>query len=104
MEQDAPKPAAAAGLPRNVRLLGLASLVNDIASEAIFPLLPRFVEEVLKGNLKALGLIEGAADSIASLLKLVAGGWSDWLGKRKPFIVLGYSLGSFARPALGLAL
>lgn len=90
-------------LPRNVRLLGLASLLNDIASEAVFPLIPKFVEEVLKGNLKQLGLIEGAADSVASLLKLAAGGWSDWLGRRKPFILVGYALGAVARPAIGLA-
>ena len=90
-------------LPRNVWLLGLASLVNDIASEMVFPLLPKFLREVLHASYKELGFIEGAADSIASLLKLGAGSWSDWLGKRKPFIVVGYALGALARPAMGFA-
>lgn len=90
-------------LPRNVRLLGMASLLNDIASEMIFPLVPKFVEQVLKASLKELALIEGVAESIASLMKLGAGGWSDRVGRRKPFIFVGYLLAALARPAIGLA-
>jgi hypothetical protein len=76
-------PPAAAGqpLPRNVKLLGLASLLNDIASEMAFPLLPTFLLTVLGGNLFHLGLIEGVADSASSVLKLWAGGWSDRAGR-----------------------
>ena len=65
-------------LPRNVKLLGLASLLNDIASEMIYPLLPQFLLTVLGGNRVHLGIIEGMADSTASLLKLWSGGRSDW--------------------------
>jgi hypothetical protein len=55
-------------------VLGLASLLNDIASEMIFPLLPNFLLTVLLGNRFYLGVIEGAADSVASFLKLWSGG------------------------------
>jgi hypothetical protein len=72
------KPAEPASkLPRNVWLLGFASLLNDIASEMIYPLLPNFLLGVLHGSKQYLGVIEGAAESLASLLKLFAGAWSD---------------------------
>jgi MFS family permease len=82
--------------------LGLASLLNDIASEMIFPLLPNFLLTVLLGNRFSLGVIEGTADSVASLLKLWSGGRSDLAGRRKGFIAFGYSLPAFARPLIGL--
>lgn len=90
-------------LPRNVKLLGLASLLNDIASEMIFPLLPHFLLTVLGGNRLHLGIIEGAADSLASVLKLWSGAWSDRAARRKVFVVAGYTLAAFARPLIGLA-
>jgi MFS family permease len=97
---ETPPPTA---LPRNVRLLGLTSLVNDIASEMIFPLLPKFLLGVLGGDKLFLGVIEGIAESTASLLKLFAGGWSDRLGRRKGFVVFGYGLAAVARPLIGIA-
>ncbi len=90
-------------LPRNVKLLGLASLLNDIASEMIYPLLPQFLLTVLGGNRVHLGIIEGMADSTASLLKLWSGGRSDRAGRRKRFVVFGYALAAIARPLIGLA-
>jgi len=90
-------------LPANVKLLGCVSLLNDVASEMIYPLLPQFLLTTLGGNLRHLGLIEGVADSVGSLLKLWSGGWSDRAGRRKPFIVLGYSIPALARPLLSLA-
>jgi MFS family permease len=89
-------------LSRNVYVLGLASLLNDIASEMIVPLLPDFLIGVLGGNRWHLGIIEGAADSASSLLKLFSGGWSDRAGRRKGFVVFGYALAGLARPAIGL--
>lgn len=89
-------------LPRTVRVLGFASLLNDIASEMIFPLLPTFIVTVLGGSRTSLGLIEGAADSLASLLKLAAGHWSDRSGQRRRFILIGYGFTAFLRPCLGL--
>jgi MFS family permease len=85
-------------LPRNVKLLGWASLLNDVASEMIFPLLPQFLITFLGGNKFALGLIEGAADSTGSLVKLWSGSWSDRGGGRKPLVVLGYALAALVRP------
>jgi MFS family permease len=88
-------------LPRNVKILGLASLLNDIASEMIFPLLPSFLLTVLIGNRFYLGVIEGAADSVASLLKLWSGGRSDQAGRRKGFVLFGYVLAAVTRPLIG---
>ncbi len=99
----APVHLAPATLPRNVKLLGLASLLNDVASEMIFPLLPQFLLSVLGGTRVHLGLIEGVADSVSSLLKLWSGGWSDRVGRRKGFVVFGYALATLARPLIGLA-
>lgn len=90
-------------LPPNVRLLGLTSLLNDIASEMIYPLLSVFLLSVLGGRETFLGLIEGVAESTASLLKLFSGGWSDRTGRRKGFVVFGYTLAAIARPLVGLA-
>ena len=89
-------------LPRTVRVLGLASLLNDIASEMIFPLLPKFLLVTLGASRTQLGLIEGLADTTASLLKLLSGYWSDRLARRKQFVVAGYALGALCRPALAL--
>ncbi len=89
-------------LPRNVKLLGAASLLNDVASEMIFPLMPQFLITVLGGNRFHLGIIEGVAESISSLLKLWAGAWSDRAGQRKGFVVFGYALAAVARPLIGL--
>ncbi len=89
-------------LPRNVKVLGGASLLNDIASEMIYPLLPNFLLSVLLGNRFHLGVIEGAADSVASLLKLWSGGRSDQADRRKGFVLFGYSVAAFTRPIIGV--
>ena len=89
-------------LPRNVKVLGGTSLLNDTASEMIFPLLPNFLLTVLGGNLFYLGMIEGAADSVASLLKLWSGGRSDQASRRKGFVLFGYSLAVLTRPLIGV--
>lgn len=97
-------PASPRGrLPANVKLLGAASLLNDVASEMIYPLLPDFLFTVLGGDKRHLGVIEGVADSAGSLLKLWSGGWSDRAGRRKPFIVGGYCVPALARPLIALA-
>lgn len=95
-------PPAATPLPRNVKLLGWASFLNDVASETIFPLLPVLLTQIGAGAL-FLGLIEGVSDCVASLLKLIAGGWSDRHGTRKGWIVAGYSFPALIRPLVGLA-
>lgn len=89
-------------LPRNVRVLSFASLLNDVASEMIFPLLPGFLLTLAAGNKFYLGIIEGLADSVASLLKLWFGAWSDRARRRKSFVVFGYSLAALLRPWIGV--
>jgi MFS family permease len=90
-------------LPRSVTLLGLTSLFTDAATEAIYPLLPVFVTRILGGNPAALGLIEGAADATSSVLKIAAGRWSDRTGRRKPFVLAGYTIAGLVRPLIALA-
>lgn len=101
-EQHQQPSSASQPLPRNVKLLGWASFLNDVASEMVYPLLPKFLLEVLGGNKFWLGVIEGAAESISSLLRPWAGGWSDRAASRKKFVVFGYSLAALLRPLLAV--
>lgn len=78
------------------------SLLTDAATEAVYPLLPVFITQVLGGPPIAIGLVEGAADATTSALKVVAGRWSDRLGVRKPIVVLGYTLSSLIRPFMAV--
>jgi MFS family permease len=95
--------AAAARLPRAVFLLGLTSLLTDASAEMIFPLLPVFLVETLGAGPAFLGLLEGAADAVASVLKLASGWLSDRLGRRKPLVATGYVIAGAARPILAAA-
>ncbi|MBA3804699.1 MAG: MFS transporter [Acidobacteria bacterium] len=90
-------------LPRNVFIISLVSLLNDASSEIIYPLLPLFLFSTLGATPAAIGLIEGAAESVSSLLKLFAGYWSDRRGRRKNWVVFGYALASVARPLLAFS-
>lgn len=89
-------------LPRSVKVVGIASLLNDTASEMIYPLLPHFLLRVLGGSSFYLGVIEGIADSVASFVKLWSGDQSDQAGRRKGFIVFGYCVPALVRPLIGL--
>jgi MFS family permease len=90
-------------LGRNVLALGGVSLLTDVASEMSFPLLPIFLTTVLGASATALGAIEGVAESIAALLKLVSGWLSDRMPARKPLVVIGYGLASLVKPLIGFA-
>jgi MFS family permease len=90
-------------LPRTVWLLGLISLLNDAASELVYPLLPLFVATSLAGGPFALGLVEGSAEAAASLLKLASGAWYDRIGRARPFVIVGYAAAAVARPVIALA-
>ena len=90
-------------LPRTVVELGAVSLLTDLSSEMIYPLLPVFLSTVLGAGPLAIGAIEGAAESVAALLKLASGWWSDRLPRRKPLVIVGYGLASVVRPLIGLA-
>lgn len=91
------------GLGANVVVLGIVSLLTDISTEMMLPLFPIFVVKVLGAAPAVLGLIEGTAESAASLLKVFSGWWSDRIGRRKPLIVGGYWLSTVAKPFLSLA-
>ncbi|HSN92414.1 MAG TPA: MFS transporter [Anaeromyxobacteraceae bacterium] len=90
------------GFPPVVWLLGLASLFNDVSSEALFPLLPLFLVSLPGGSPAVLGLVEGAADAIGSAVKVVAGRLSD-RGPRRLLVVGGYALPAVARAAIAAA-
>jgi MFS family permease len=90
-------------LPRTVLLLGAVSLMNDIASEMVMPLLPVFLTTVLGAGPAALGLIEGVADATSAFLKLMSGVWSDRSGAGKRFVLSGYLISNLARPLIALA-
>ncbi len=90
-------------LPRNVKVLAAVSFLTDVASELVYPLLPLFLSTVLGVSASALGVIEGFAESASSLLRLPAGWWSDRTKRRKPLVVIGYSIAALARPLIGFA-
>ncbi len=92
-----------ARLGRNVLALATVSFLTDVASDMAYPLLPLFLAGVLGASATRVGAIEGAAESVAALLKLVSGWWSDRAARRKPLVVAGYSLASAVRPLIGLA-
>src|SRR6185312_14991742 len=83
--------------------LGMVSLFADIASEMLYPVTPIFLTAVLGASMTSLGIVEGVAEALASLLKTYAGAWSDRTGKRKPFIVYSYLVSAIAKPMIGLA-
>src|SRR5450759_502042 len=90
-------------LKPQVKLLGFVSLLNDSASEMIYPLLPVFLTATLGASPVVVGLIEGAADALASILKYFAGAWSDRVRHRKPLIAVGYALAAASRALIGAA-
>ncbi len=97
-------------MPRDTRrlspqviVLGFVSLLNDSASEMIYPLLPIFITTTLGASPVIVGLIEGAADALASILKFIAGAWSDRVRHRKPMIATGYLLAAGSRALIGAA-
>jgi len=90
-------------LPRSVVMLGFVSMFMDISSEMIHSLLPVFMVEVLGVSALSVGIIEGIAEATASITKVFSGVISDWIGKRKPLVLLGYSLSSFTKPLFPMA-
>lgn len=90
-------------LPRNVWVVTATSFLTDISSEMLANLVPLFLANVLGAGTAIVGLIEGLAETTASLMKIYSGALSDRLGKRKWLTVLGYSLSTVAKPFLYFA-
>jgi MFS family permease len=89
-------------IPKNIFVLGLVSFLTDVSSDMIYPILPVFLSDVLGSSKLFIGLIEGIAESTASILKIFSGWLSDKLGKRKILVSLGYGLSSLGKPILSV--
>jgi MFS family permease len=96
-------PVARPRMPPSIWALGFVSLLMDISSEMIHSLLPLFMVSVLGASALAVGLIEGAAEATALIVKVFSGALSDYLGKRKLLAVIGYALGAFTKPVFALS-
>ena len=88
-------------IPGTVIMLGIVSLFTDAASEMIYPLVPVYIAALGSGAI-LLGVIEGVAETTASMLKLISGIISDRIGRRKLLVIIGYSVSSLVRPLTGL--
>ena len=91
------------GFSRNVFFTGLVSFFMDVSSEMIYPLVPLFLANVLGVNKSMIGLIEGIAESTASIIKVFSGWLSDRIGQRKNLMLAGYTISTLSRPIIALA-
>ncbi|MEO7392558.1 MAG: MFS transporter [Ramlibacter sp.] len=99
----APADASTPRLPAGIWVLGFVSLLMDISSELIHSLLPVFMVTTLGASVLVVGLIEGAAEATALIVKVFSGALSDYMGRRKPLALLGYGLGALSKPLFALA-
>src|SRR3972149_12316180 len=90
-------------LDHNVKVLGIVSLLNDLSSEVAVRTLPLFLANVLGVKTGIIGLIEGVAESTATLLKIASGYLADRLGEKKALTLFGYGLSGFTKPLLYFA-
>lgn len=103
MTASAPATSPAKAIPKGVWALGFVSLFMDASSELIHSLMPIFLVNTLGASALTVGLISGFAEAVVSITKLFSGGLSDWLGRRKPLILIGYGLAALTKPILPLA-
>src|SRR5512136_646760 len=97
------EPRKVFGLHPNIIFLGLTSLLNDFSSEMIFTLLPLFLTNILGVSTVIVGLIGGISGSADALFRILSGWYSDKIGRRKSFAVLGYAMSGIARPFMCIA-
>jgi MFS family permease len=97
------EPRAPRRLSRNVAALGFVSMLTAMSSAMIFSLLPVFMVTVLGMSIASVGLVEGMAEAATSLVKIVSGAVSDRIGRRKPLVVLGYTLSAIVKTAFPVA-
>lgn len=91
------------GVPSTVWTLGFVSLLMDVSSELIHALLPLFLVTTLGVSVTVVGIVEGLAEATTSITKVFSGALSDWIGRRKPLVVLGYGLAALTKPLFPLA-
>ena len=102
-ETNSPTTKPAKVIPGSIWALGFVSLLMDVSSELIHSLLPVFMFTALGISVFTIGLIEGAAEATALIVKIFSGAVSDYWGKRKPLALLGYGLGAASKPLFALA-
>ncbi|CAN5594894.1 hypothetical protein BH11CYA1_BH11CYA1_25110 [soil metagenome] len=85
-------------VPLTVWILGFASLLTDVSTELIHAILPNYMSAVLHASFIDIGFIEGLAETLASLLKIFSGAWSDRIGRRKELLLIGYGLSALVKP------
>ena len=90
-------------IPAVVVALGITSMLTDMSSEMIYPLLPAFLTQVLGASPAVIGLIEGLAESTSSLVKVLSGSLADRMPRRKPLVVAGYAIAGAMRPLVAFA-
>ena len=90
-------------LPGSVVALGVVALLMDLSSEMVHALLPVFLVVTLGTSVAAVGVIEGIAEATAAISRLFSGAVSDWVGRRKPLVLLGYGLSAVTKPLFPLA-
>jgi len=91
------------GISKNVAAMGLTSFLTDFSTELYYPLLPVFLRTVIGTGVRFIGIIEGIAETTASLLKLVSGWLSDKLNRRKALVIGGYGLSGLTRPLIAIS-
>src|SRR5437870_13468378 len=89
--------------PRPVWLLGWVSLATDSATEAIYPILPSFLTRVLGAGAVSLGIVEGAAEAVNSILKIWSGRTADRMKVKRPLVLAAYTISSLTRPLIAIA-
>jgi MFS family permease len=90
-------------MPAGIWALGLGSMFMDISSELVHSLLPLFMVGVLGASMVTVGVVEGVAEATAAIVKVFSGALSDYLGRRKLIVVLGYGLSALTKPMFPLA-
>src|SRR5665647_854530 len=91
------------GINRVILVIGLVSLFTDLSSNMIVPILPIYLTTVLHIPLTSIGIIEGIAESTASILKLFSGWITDRFGKHKLLMLIGYGLSNLTKPFFAIS-
>lgn len=90
-------------LPRHVAILGVISLLTAMSSAMVYGLLPVFLVKVLGASMASVGFIEGIAEAMMSLARIISGLASDWMGRRKPLVLFGYAVSAINKMMFPLA-
>ncbi|MEP7297303.1 MAG: MFS transporter [Burkholderiales bacterium] len=98
-----PRFSVLARIPRSIWALGVVSLLMDVSSEIVHSLLPVFMVGTLGASVFMLGLVDGAAEAVGLIVKVISGAWSDRMGRRKPLAIAGYLIGALSKPLFAIA-